>query len=150
MLDGGANKSNILRELVELLDLKVLNKETLVIHSLGSEAADKCTNDAFEIVLQNVQQANQNIKIQAVVIDSITSARIWISSKFIRNIALEEGIKLVDNSISEGIHVVIGSDDISEIVRERNVIISKRLIAVDYISEYLIKGKEEEINCKGE
>ncbi|GFQ81075.1 integrase catalytic domain-containing protein [Trichonephila clavata] len=84
MLDGGANKSFILREVVELLDLKVVDKEALVIHTFGSEAAEKRTYDIVEIMLQNVQ-ANKKIKIQAVVIDSITSARIQIPSKFIRN-----------------------------------------------------------------
>ncbi|GFR06844.1 DUF1758 domain-containing protein [Trichonephila clavata] len=147
MLDGGANKSFILREVVELLDLKVVDKEALVIHTFGSEAAEKRTYDIVEITLQNVQ-ANKKIKIQAVVIDSITSARIQIPSKFIRNIALERGIELADNSTSERIHVLIGSDYISEILGERNIRISKRLIAVDSIFGYLIQGKEGEVNCK--
>ncbi|GFR12016.1 uncharacterized protein TNCT_352511 [Trichonephila clavata] len=147
MLDGGANKSFILREVVELLDLKVVDKEALVIHTFGSEAAEKRTYDIVEITLQNVQ-ANKKIKIQAVVIDSITSARIQVPSKFIRNIALERGIELADNSTSERIHVLIGSDYISEILGERNIRISKRLIAVDSIFGYLVQGKEGEVNCK--
>ncbi|GFW57453.1 DUF1758 domain-containing protein [Trichonephila clavipes] len=43
MLDGGANKSFVLREVVELLDLKVVDKEALVMYTFGSEAADKRT-----------------------------------------------------------------------------------------------------------
>ncbi|GFQ86410.1 DUF1758 domain-containing protein [Trichonephila clavata] len=147
MLDGGANKSFILREVVKLLDLKVVDKEALVIHTFGSETAEKRIYDIVEITLQNVQ-TNKNIKIQAVVIDSTTSARIQIPSKFIRNIALERGIELADNSTSERIHVLIGSDYISEILGERNIRISKRLIAVDSIFGYLIQGKEDEVNCK--
>ncbi|GFQ99469.1 DUF1758 domain-containing protein [Trichonephila clavata] len=77
MLDGGANKSFILREVVELLDLKVVDREALVIHTFGSETAEKRIYDIVEITLQNIQ-TNKNIKIQAVVIDSITSARIQI------------------------------------------------------------------------
>ncbi|GFR11975.1 uncharacterized protein TNCT_53281 [Trichonephila clavata] len=147
MLDGNANKYFISREVVELLDLKVVDKEALVIHTFGSETAEKRIYDIVEITLQNVQ-TNKNIKIQAVVIDSITSARIQIPSKFIRNIALERGIELADNSTSERIHVLIGSDYISEILGERNIRISKRLIAVDSIFGYLIQGKEGEVNCK--
>ncbi|GFR14251.1 uncharacterized protein TNCT_25511 [Trichonephila clavata] len=147
MLDGGANKSFILREVVELLDLKVVDKEALVIHTFGSETAEKRIYDIVEITLENVQ-TNKNIKIQAVVIDSVTSSRIQIPSKFIRNIALERGIELADNSTSERIHVLIGSDYISEILGERNIRISKRLIAVDSIFGYLIQGKEGEVNCK--
>ncbi|GFR25603.1 DUF1758 domain-containing protein [Trichonephila clavata] len=147
MLDGGANKSFILREVVKLLDLKVVDKEALVIHTFGSETTEKRIYDIVEITLQNIQ-TNKNIEIQAVVIDSITSARIQIPSKFIRNIALERGIELADNSTSERIHVLIGSDYISEILGERNIRISKRLIAVDSIFGYLIQGNEGEVNCK--
>ncbi|GFW44505.1 uncharacterized protein TNCV_4389641 [Trichonephila clavipes] len=121
MLDGGANKSFILREVVELLDLKVVDKEVLVIYTFGSEAAEKRTYDIVEVTLQNVQ-INKHIKIQGVVIDSITSARIRIPSKFIRNIALERGIELADNSTSERIHVLIGSDYISEILGENGTL----------------------------
>ncbi|GFY22636.1 uncharacterized protein TNCV_2178971 [Trichonephila clavipes] len=115
ILDGGANKSFLLREVVELLDLKVVDKEALVIYTFGGEAAEKRTYDIVEITLQNVQ-TNKHIKIQAVVIDSITSARIRIPSKFIRNIALERRIELANNSTFERIHVLIGSDYISEIL----------------------------------
>ncbi|GBN01044.1 hypothetical protein AVEN_261624-1 [Araneus ventricosus] len=148
MLDGGANKSFILREVVELLDLKVINKEALVIYTFGSETAEKRIYDIVEITLQNVQCTTRNIKMQAVVIDSITSAKIRIPSQFIRNIALEKGIELADNSTSERIHVLIGSDYISEILGERNIRISKRLIAADSIFGYLLQGKEEEIDGK--
>ncbi|GFU35578.1 DUF1758 domain-containing protein [Trichonephila clavipes] len=88
------------------------------------------------------------LKIQAVVIDSITSARIRIPLKFIRNITLERGSELADNSTSERIDVLMGSDYISEILGDRNIRISKRLIAVDSIFGYLIQGKEDEVNCK--
>ncbi|GFY52286.1 uncharacterized protein TNIN_489251 [Trichonephila inaurata madagascariensis] len=110
MLDGGANKSSILREVVELLDLKVVDKEALVIYTFGSEATEKRTYDIVEVTLQNVQ-TKKHIKIQAVIIDSITSARIQIPSKFIRNIALERRIELADNSTSERIHVLIGGKE---------------------------------------
>ncbi|GFW80434.1 uncharacterized protein TNCV_2945661 [Trichonephila clavipes] len=100
-----------------------------------------------QVTLQNAQ-TTKHIKIQAVVIDSITSARIRIPSKFLRNIVLERGIELADNSTSERIHGLIGSDYISEILGERNIRISKRLIAVDSIFGYLIQGKEDEVNCK--
>ncbi|GFS73543.1 uncharacterized protein TNCV_1990261 [Trichonephila clavipes] len=145
LLDGGANKSFILREVVELLNLKVVDKEALVVYTFGSEAAVKRTYD-IEVTLQNVQ-TNKHIKIQAVVINSITSARIRIPSKFIRNIALERGIELADNSTSERIHVLIVSYYISEILGERNIRISKRLIGVDSIFGYLKHRKEDEVNC---
>ncbi|GFS53543.1 DUF1758 domain-containing protein [Trichonephila clavipes] len=125
----------------------VVDKETLVIYTFGSEAAEKRTYDIVEVTLQNVQ-TNKHIKIQVVVIDSITSARIRIPSKFIRNITLERGSELADNSTSERIDVLMGSDYISEILGDRNIKISKRLIAVDSIFGYLIQGKEDEVNCK--
>ncbi|GFX27889.1 integrase catalytic domain-containing protein [Trichonephila clavipes] len=125
----------------------VVDKEALVIYSFGSEGAEKRTYDIVEVTLQNVQ-TDKHIKIQAVVIDSIISARIRIPSKFIRNTALERGIELVDNSTSERIHALIGSDYISEILGERSIGISKRLIAVDSIFGYLIQGKEDEVNWK--
>ncbi|GFX34344.1 DUF1758 domain-containing protein [Trichonephila clavipes] len=45
LLDGGVNKSFILSEVVELLDLKVVYKVVLVIYTFGSEAAEKHTYD---------------------------------------------------------------------------------------------------------
>ncbi|GBL92649.1 hypothetical protein AVEN_123813-1 [Araneus ventricosus] len=75
-------------------------------------------------------------------------AKIRIPSQFIRNIALGKGIELADNSTSERIHVLIGSDYISEILGERNIRISKRLLAAHSIFGYLLQGKEEEIDGK--
>ncbi|GFX92033.1 DUF1758 domain-containing protein [Trichonephila clavipes] len=83
MLDGGANKSFILGEVAELLDLKIVHKEALVIYTFGSEVAEKRTYGIVEVTLQNVE-TNRHIKIQEVVIDLITSARIQIPSKFVR------------------------------------------------------------------
>ncbi|GBN98786.1 hypothetical protein AVEN_221995-1, partial [Araneus ventricosus] len=75
--------------------------------------------------------------------------RLFVDSLvFIRNIALKKGIELADNSISERIHVLIGSDYISEVLGEKNIRISKRLIAADSIFGYLLREKEEEMDCK--
>ncbi|GFX69445.1 DUF1758 domain-containing protein [Trichonephila clavipes] len=51
MLDGGAKKSFILREVVELLDLRVVDKEALVMYTFGSEVAEKRTYDIVEVTL---------------------------------------------------------------------------------------------------
>ncbi|XP_055928199.1 uncharacterized protein LOC129959405 [Argiope bruennichi] len=148
MLDCRANKSFILREVVEELGLKTVGREVLAIHTFGSETAEHRVYDIVEIKLRNVQYPTRCVKILAVVNDSITSAKIHTPSQFVRNIALKEGIELADVSTSERIDVLIGSDYISEILGERNIGISKRLIAADSIFGYLLQGKEMGIDCK--
>ncbi|XP_055941638.1 uncharacterized protein LOC129971686 [Argiope bruennichi] len=148
MLDCGANKSFILRGVVEELGLKTVGREVLAIHTFGSKTAERRAYDIVEITLRNVQHPTRCVKIQAVVNGSITSAKIHTPSQFVRNIALEKGIELADVSTSERIDVLIGSDYISEILGERNIRISKRLIAADSIFGYLLLGKEMGIDCK--
>ncbi|XP_055928135.1 uncharacterized protein LOC129959341 [Argiope bruennichi] len=148
MLDCGANKSFILRGVVEELGLKTVGREVLAIHTFGSKTAERRAYNIVEITLRNVQHPTRCVKIQAVVNDPITSAKIHTPSQFVRNIALEKGIELADVSTSEGIDVLIGSDYISEILGERNIRISKRLIAADSIFGYLLLGKEMGIDCK--
>nr|XP_042908116.1 uncharacterized protein LOC122271313 [Parasteatoda tepidariorum] len=146
MLDGGANKSFVLREIAESLNLEVINKESLIIYTFGNEIAEKRTYDVVELTLQSIKNSNRKIKIQAVVIDSITSAQINIPSQWVRNIATEMGTELADVSTSSKIHVLIGSDYISQILGERNVRISKRLIVVDSIFGALLQGQDKESN----
>nr|XP_042913479.1 uncharacterized protein LOC122273488 [Parasteatoda tepidariorum] len=56
------------------------------------------------------------------------------------------GIELADVSTSNKIHVLIGSDYISQILGERSVRVSKRLIVVDSIFGALLQGQDKESN----
>ncbi|XP_054709039.1 uncharacterized protein LOC129218740 [Uloborus diversus] len=148
MADSGANMSFILSEVTRALGLKAVNKESLSIHTFGNENSKTRSYDIVEVTLRNAKDNNRKIKIRAVVIDCITLAHIKIPSQWAKNAALTKGIELADISSypNDKIHVLIGSDYIAEILGERNIRISRRLIAVDSIFGFLLQGKDEESN----
>lgn len=119
LLDGGATRSFIQRNIVKILGLQVLEKETLQIYTFGNETSEKQTYDVVEIELQNISEAQKKIKIKAIVIDYITKGQIEVPSRWVRKLANQKQIKLADMGYSSEIHLLIGSDYIWDILREK-------------------------------
>ncbi len=148
LCDGGSTRTFVKRNVALSLGLKIVGREELLIHAFGNKKLDKKFYDVVEIVLHNLTNPDQKIKLNAVAIDSITLGEIEVPSQWVRNKAHEFGIDLADMGYSNDIHVLIGADYIWEILGERTVRLSKRLVATQSIFGFVIQGKERESKHK--
>ncbi|GFY59282.1 uncharacterized protein TNIN_392291 [Trichonephila inaurata madagascariensis] len=78
---------------------------------------------------------------RAAVTQKITHGRISVPSGFVRKIALKKGLILADDGFSTEIDLLIGSDFIYEILGDRNLKISKRLMAINSIFGEILQGR---------
>ncbi|GFY39991.1 integrase catalytic domain-containing protein [Trichonephila inaurata madagascariensis] len=125
--------------------LKSSSTEELIIYAFGSEGR-KQSFDIVKLKLQSISNSRLSIDIRAAVTDKITHGRISVPSGFVRKIALKKGLILADDGFSTEIDLLIGSDFICEILGDRNLKISKRLMATNSIFGEILQGR---INNEG-
>ncbi|GBM59390.1 hypothetical protein AVEN_17422-1 [Araneus ventricosus] len=145
ILDTGSSRSFVLKDIAEQLKLKPSAKEELLIYAFGSNGK----KESFDIVylnLRNIRNPQLSVNIKAAITDRITQGKVSVPSKFIKEIASEKGLTLADDSCSSDIDLLIGSDFICEILGERNLKISKRLMVTNSIFGEILQGR---INDEG-
>ncbi|GFY75957.1 integrase_H2C2 domain-containing protein [Trichonephila inaurata madagascariensis] len=132
LIDTGSSKLFVLKRVVDLLQLKSSSTEELIIYAFGLEGR-KQSFDIVKLKLQSIFNSILSIDIRAAVTDKITHGRISVPSGFVAKIALKKGLILADDGFSTEIDLLIGSDFICEILGDRNLKISKRLMATNSI-----------------
>ncbi|GBN85816.1 hypothetical protein AVEN_232640-1 [Araneus ventricosus] len=147
LCDGGSTRIFIKRETADLLGLKVICREELLIYAFGNRIRKRQIYDVVQLSLRNRKDPSRKIQISAVVIGDITVGEIEVPSERVRNIAFERRIELADTSDSEEVHVLIGSDFLWEVLKDTNVRLSRRLVATDSIFGFVVQGSERESNC---
>ncbi|GBM34611.1 hypothetical protein AVEN_171650-1, partial [Araneus ventricosus] len=147
LCDGGSSRTFIKREAADLLGLKVISREELLIYAFGNRIGKRQIYDVVQLSLRNRTDPSREIQISAVVIENITVGEIEVPPDWVRNIAFERGIELADTGDSEEVHVLIGSDFIWEVLKDTNVRLNARLVATDSIFGFVVQGSERESNC---
>ncbi|GBO42977.1 hypothetical protein AVEN_9049-1 [Araneus ventricosus] len=145
ILDTGRSRSFVLKDIAEQLKLKPSAKEELLIYAFGSNGK-KESFDIVDLNLRNIRNPQLSVNIKAAVTDRITQGKVSVPSKFIKEIASEKGLTLADDGCSSDIDLLIGSDFICEILGERNLKISKRLMVTNCIFGEILQGR---INDEG-
>ncbi|GBO41698.1 hypothetical protein AVEN_214366-1 [Araneus ventricosus] len=145
ILDTGSSRSFVLKDIAEQLKLKPSAKEELLIYTFGSNGK-KESFDIVDLNLRNIRNPKLSVNIKAAVTDRITQGKVSVPSKFIKEIALEKGLTLADDGCNSDIDLLIGSDFICEILGERNLKISKRLMVTNSIFGEILQGR---INDEG-
>ncbi|GBM78472.1 hypothetical protein AVEN_81536-1 [Araneus ventricosus] len=145
ILDTGSSRSFVLKDIAEQLKLKPSAKEELLIYAFGSNGK-KESFDIVDLNLRNIRNPQLSVNIKAAVTDRITQGKVSVPSKFIKEIASEKGLTLADDGCSSDIDLLIGSDFICEILGERNLKISKRLMVTNSIFGEILQGR---INDEG-
>ncbi|GBO06532.1 hypothetical protein AVEN_54054-1 [Araneus ventricosus] len=120
-------------------------KEELLIYAFGSNGK-KESFDIVDLNLRNIRNPQLSVNIKAAVTDRITQGKVSVPSKFIKEIASEKELTLADDGCSSDIDLLIGSDFICEILGERNLKISKRLMVTNSIFGEILQGR---INDEG-
>ncbi|GBO32569.1 hypothetical protein AVEN_45163-1 [Araneus ventricosus] len=133
------------QDIAEQLKLKPSTKEELLIYAFGSNG-EKESFDIVDLNLRNIRNPQLNVNIKATVTDRITQGKVSVPSKFIKEMASEKGLTLADDGCSSDIDLLIGSGFICEILGERNLKISKRLMVTNSIFGEILQGR---INDEG-
>ncbi|GBN54689.1 hypothetical protein AVEN_8768-1, partial [Araneus ventricosus] len=133
LCDGGSTRTAekktrtfIKREAADLLGLKVICREELLIYEFGNRIGKRQIYDVVQLSLLNRQDPLRKIQISAVVIEDVTVGEIEVPSERVRNMAFERGIELADEGDSEEVDVLIGSDFLWEVLKDTNVRLSRR------------------------
>lgn len=140
ILDSGSSRSFIKRDIARQLNLKPSTREDLIVYAFGANGK-KESFDMVDINLESRWNPNLSINVKAAVTENITQGKIGVPNQLVKKIALEKGLILADDGSSPNIDLLVGSDFICEILGERNLKISKRLMATNSIFGDILQGK---------
>ncbi|GBN15383.1 hypothetical protein AVEN_165018-1 [Araneus ventricosus] len=141
LCDGGSTRTFIKSEAADLLVLKVICREELLIDAFWNRLGKRQIYDVVQLSLLNQKASLRKIQISAVMIEDITVGEIEVPSERVR------GIELADEGDSEEVHVLIGSDFLWEVLKDTNVRLSRRLVATHSIFGFVVQESERESNC---
>ncbi|GFT78264.1 DUF1758 domain-containing protein, partial [Nephila pilipes] len=126
LLDSGSERTFILREVAEALNLKPIRKERLLLYSFGKKNPEPSDFDLVQLQLKNPHNPNHRIPIEALITQHISGAS--LDSQFLVNkikmLAEVSGLEPADYGKGE-IQLLLGMDFFCEVIRGAPVRITK-------------------------
>ncbi|GFS87544.1 DUF1758 domain-containing protein, partial [Nephila pilipes] len=126
LLDSGSERTFILREVAEALNLKPIRKERLLLYSFGKKNPEPSDFDLVQLQLKNPHNPNHRIPIEALITQHISGAS--LDSRFLVNkikmLAEVSGLEPADYGKGE-IQLLLGMDFFCEVIRGAPVRITK-------------------------
>ncbi|GFT90436.1 integrase catalytic domain-containing protein [Nephila pilipes] len=133
LADTAAQRSFVERKFSRLLKLPVIRKEKLLVYSFGDTSLVEKTFNVVKIRLENKDDPNSYLEIEALETEKISAAHIpppdidiSIYSKHLK------GLKLADTTNSDAnVSVLIGADNYYDVMTGRIKRISRKLVAAE-------------------
>ncbi|GFS30382.1 DUF1758 domain-containing protein, partial [Nephila pilipes] len=126
LLDSGSERTFILREVAEALNLKPIRKERLLLYSFGKKNPEPSDFDLVQLQLKNPHNPNHRIPIEALITQHISGAS--LDSRFLVNkikmLAEVSGLEPADSGKGK-IQLLLGMDFFCEVIRGAPVRITK-------------------------
>ncbi|GFT87657.1 DUF1758 domain-containing protein, partial [Nephila pilipes] len=141
LLDSGSERTFILREVAEALNLKPIRKERLLLYSFGKKNPEPSDFDLVQLQLKNPHNPNHRIPIEALITQHISGAS--LDSRFLVNkikmLAEVSGLEPADSGKGK-IQLLLGMDFFCEVIRGAPVRITKDLFAQKSLFGNIICG----------
>ncbi|GFS32539.1 DUF1758 domain-containing protein, partial [Nephila pilipes] len=141
LLDSGSERTFILREVAEALNLKPIRKERLLLYSFGKKNPEPSDFDLVQLQLKNPHNPNHRIPIEALITQHISGAS--LDSRFLVNkikmLAEVSGLEPADSGKGK-IQLLLGMDFFCEVIRGAPVRITKGLFAQKSLFGNIICG----------
>ncbi|GFU13723.1 uncharacterized protein NPIL_59501, partial [Nephila pilipes] len=141
LLDSGSERTFILREVAEALNLKPIRKERLLLYSFGKKNPEPSDFDLVQLQLKNPHNPNHRILIEALITQHISGAS--LDSRFLVNkikmLAEVSGLEPADSGKGK-IQLLLGMDFFCEVIRGAPVRITKGLFAQKNLFGNIICG----------
>ncbi|GFU21431.1 DUF1758 domain-containing protein [Nephila pilipes] len=141
LLDSGSERTFILREVAEALNLKPIRKERLLLYSFGKKNPEPSNFDLVQLQLKNPHNPKHRIPIEALITQHISGAS--LDSRFLVNkikmLAEVSGLEPADSGKGK-IQLLLGMDFFCEVIRGAPVRITKGLFAQKSLFGNIICG----------
>ncbi|GFU42597.1 integrase catalytic domain-containing protein [Nephila pilipes] len=142
LADTAAQRSFVERKFSILLKLPVIRKEKLSVYSFGDTSPVEKTFNVVKIRLENKDDPNSYLEIEALETEKISAAHIpppdidiSIYSKHLK------GLKLADTTNSDAnVSVLIGADNYYDVMTGRIKRISRKLVAAESLYGWCLIG----------
>ncbi|GFU15780.1 integrase catalytic domain-containing protein [Nephila pilipes] len=142
LADTAAQRSFVERKFSRLLKLPVIRKEKLSVYSFGDTSPVEKTFNVVKIRLENKDDPNSYLEIEALETEKISAAHIpppdidiSIYSKHLK------GLKLADTTNSDAnVSVLIGADNYYDVMTDRIKRISRKLAAAESLYGWCLIG----------
>lgn len=144
LIDGGSQRSFISEKQVKSLGLSVVKKETLKLHTFGSNTPTKMDCNVVKLVLQDVVNKGKTLEIEAIETPQVSSAIMQVPGEQIRQMLKSKGLPLADTSASNDeeleLSVLIGADHYWEVASGKIERLSESLVAIETIFGWTVQG----------
>ncbi|GFT64053.1 uncharacterized protein NPIL_464711 [Nephila pilipes] len=141
LLDSGSERTFILREVAEALNLEPIRKERLLLYSFGEKNPEPSNFDLVQLQLKNPHNPNHRIPIEALITQHISGAS--LDSRFLVNkikmLAEVSGLEPADSGKGK-IQLLLGMDFFCQVIRGAPVRITKGLFAQKSLFGNIICG----------
>ncbi|GFS79601.1 transposon Ty3-G Gag-Pol polyprotein [Nephila pilipes] len=141
LLDSGSERTFILREVAEALNLEPIRKERLLLYSFGKKNPEPSNFDLVQLQLKNPHNPNHRIPIEALITQHISGAS--LDSRFLVNqikmLTEVGGLEPADSGKGKIQHL-LGMDFFCEVIRGAPVRITKSLFAQKSLFGNIICG----------
>ncbi|GFT50353.1 DUF1758 domain-containing protein [Nephila pilipes] len=141
LLDSGSERTFILREVAEALNLEPIRKERLLLYSFGKKNPEPSNFDLVQLQLKNPYNPNHRIPIEALITQHISGAS--LDSRFLVNkikmLTEVGGLEPADSGKGK-IQLLLGMDFFCEVIRGAPVRITKSLFAQKSLFGNIICG----------
>ncbi|XP_049926226.1 uncharacterized protein LOC126406100 isoform X1 [Epinephelus moara] len=144
LMDGGSQRSFVLQKQVKTLGLPVVKRETLKLHTFGSEIPATMEHSIVKLVLLNIDNKELNTEIEAVETLQVSSAIMQVPREQIRLQLEKKGLPSADVSGRSDeeleLSVLIGADYYWKMVSGRVERLSESLVAIETIFGWTVQG----------
>ncbi|KAL0150932.1 hypothetical protein M9458_053851 [Cirrhinus mrigala] len=144
LLDGGSQRSFVQKSLVKTLELPVMKKETLNLHTFGAENPVITEFRNVKLELESVWNPNQRIEITALETPQVCSAVMKVPGEHVHQKLEAKGLQLADfvseDTNDSELSVLIGADYYWQVVSGKVERLTESLVALESIFGWAVQG----------
>lgn len=144
LMDGGSQRSFILEKQARALGLPVVRKETLKLHTFGSNTPVTMERNVVRLILQSICDKEKTLEIEAVETPQVSSAIMQVPGEQIQQQLERRGLTSADVSGSTDLElelsVLIGADIYWKLVSGRVERLSDTLVAIETMFGWTVQG----------
>ncbi|XP_035211860.1 uncharacterized protein LOC118185990 [Stegodyphus dumicola] len=144
LFDSASQRSYIQKRLSKQLELKVVRRKEIMIHTFGSQVPTKQNCVRVEVKIKNIFD-NQELIIQVLETDEISSAELDYPPENIRELLKDRGIILADvdhkSLDNNNVSLLIGADDYWKLVKDKIECLNSTLVTMETKMGWILMGK---------
>ncbi|XP_035214815.1 uncharacterized protein LOC118188492 [Stegodyphus dumicola] len=144
LFDSASQRSYIQKRLSKQRGLKVVGREEIMIHTFGSQVHTRQNCARVEVKIKNIFD-NQELIIQVLETDEISSAELDYPPQNIKELLKDRGIILADvdheSLDNNNVSLLIGTDNYWKLVKDKIERLNSTLVTMETKMGWILMGK---------